>query len=76
MIGTEYYIDPQSESNIELGTLEHPFHALDDPFRELFNFAVELGVELNITVNIKHGSNVTLHSVDMPIFMLNMNFLI
>jgi hypothetical protein len=37
-IGLEYFVDPDfDQSNIELGTREHPFSSIDDAFRELFN---------------------------------------
>ncbi|TNV87896.1 hypothetical protein FGO68_gene393 [Halteria grandinella] len=80
--GFNYYVDPSSSfSNIELGTQNFPFKALDDPFRELFNFGVPaLSKRVNslplITVNIMHGSNTTIHSDNMPLIMVNSDVLI
>ena len=36
-LGFDYYINPASSSNLELGTMSNPFMSLDDAFRELFN---------------------------------------
>ena len=37
-IGPEIYVDADSSlSNLELGTIEHPYRRIDDAFRELFN---------------------------------------
>jgi hypothetical protein len=73
----DYYIDPSSQlSNIELGTQQFPFKALDDPFRELFSLALlspdfRPAWALMINIRIKHGSNVTMHSIDMPLLAIN-----
>eukprot|EP00347_Sterkiella_histriomuscorum_P010201 403377217 len=50
----EYYVDPSSNaSNIELGTLHYPFKALDDPFREIFNYAAQY--DETFKIYLKHG---------------------
>jgi hypothetical protein len=59
-----------------LGTRNFPFKALDDPFRELFRFTVSNSPnDGNINgirkIFIKYGSNVTMHSVDMPLIAMN-----
>ena len=75
ILGYDYYIDPSIElSNIELGTFEHPFKAFDDPFREIFNHAVNL--EGDFLINIRYGSNLTIHSIGMPLLILNTNITI
>ncbi|TNV87766.1 hypothetical protein FGO68_gene11233 [Halteria grandinella] len=78
IIGFDYFVDASSTlSNIELGTKKHPFKALDDPFRELFNHGVpyfaNLGISeaQNFNVYLKHGSNATLHTDDMPLIIAN-----
>jgi len=35
--GNDYYVDADSKSVIELGTLDHPFKYLGLPFVEIFN---------------------------------------
>ena len=56
-IELEYFVDPDTmNSNIELGTREHPFRAIDDPFRELFNrehYFMPDGTEINATIFLK-----------------------
>eukprot|EP00347_Sterkiella_histriomuscorum_P002411 403368259 len=70
-----YFVDPQSNiSNLELGLKQHPFKSLDDPFRELFNNAD--GKFRNVKIFVKHNSNLTIHSVDMPLLALNINLTI
>jgi hypothetical protein len=64
-------VDPSSAfSNVELGTRQYPFKAIDDPFRELMNIAAQLdGVKVRIY--LKHGSNLTMHSIDLPLVTAN-----
>lgn len=33
-----YYVDSNSQSYLEMGTLEHPFKAIDAPSKEILNF--------------------------------------
>lgn len=64
MIAPEYYVDPSSNSsNIELGTIEHPFKALDDPFREIFAMENTYKMQQKFIIYVKYGSNLTLHSI-------------
>ena len=64
---------------MELGTKDYPFKALDDAFRELFAYAIN---SASYTINgtykilIKYGSNLTIHSVDMPLIALNSQIII
>lgn len=64
-------MDPSSAySNVELGTRQYPFKAMDDPFREMMSLAAQLeGVKVRIF--LKHGSNLTMHSIDMPLVTAN-----
>ena len=65
-----YYVDPSSNnSNIELGTISFPFKAMDDPFREIFKYAVAL--DTNFTIRLMHGSNLTIFTLAMPLVALN-----
>ena len=67
-----YYVDPSStDSHVELGTRSYPFKAIDDAFRELYSLAV-LG-ELSASIYLKAGSNLTIHSIQMPLVSLNSN---
>ena len=78
--GYKYYVDPGSKSNVELGTFSHPFKALDDPIRELFNFGIPiLGLMQTpplISILVKHGSNTTIHSDTMPLIIASSDVLI
>eukprot|EP00347_Sterkiella_histriomuscorum_P013996 403362565 len=66
----DFYVDPSSmSSNIELGTKQYPYKALDDPFREIFNYAAQFDTTFKIYV--KHGSNLTMHTNQMPLIILN-----
>jgi len=47
-----YYVDPDSSSEWELGTQEHPFKALSAPFVELANYVFE---RHSITIFLKRG---------------------
>ncbi|CDW72908.1 UNKNOWN [Stylonychia lemnae] len=68
--GKSYYVDPSSSlSNIELGTIEYPFKQLDDPFREIFNQLSWLGEEF--IIYLRQGSNLTIHSEQMPLVLAN-----
>ena len=56
-LGLNYFVDPSSKaSSIELGTQSYPFKAMDDPFREIFNYGViSMGGQISnlITINLK-----------------------
>ncbi len=72
--GKEYFVDPSSSKRFELGTRLYPFKCLDDPFRELFSYVVTNAItKLEGTYNIfiKSATNLTLHSIDMPLILLN-----
>ena len=70
IIGFEVFVDPSSNfSNIELGTRSYPFKAIDDPFREVFNYASDRDVKM--IVNLKHGTNLTILTPVMPLLSLN-----
>ena len=59
-LGNEYYVDPSSKLDIELGTYANPYRMLDDPFREAFNyFADQIPT---FTFYVKTKTNITLHS--------------
>ena len=71
----------QSSTNsfVELGTKEYPFKALDDAFRELFDYAINSvthTVDGTYKILIKYGSNLTIHSMDMPLIILNSRIII
>ena len=66
-------MDPSSSnSNIELGTKAFPFKALDDPFRELSTLKTlgETGVSDKISLFLKFGSNLTIHTYEMPLLAI------
>ena len=83
-LGFDYYINPASSSNLELGTKSNPFMSLDDAFRELFNEAApyfwlknrNAPPTFNIWVADQSIVNVTIHSVDMPLVSLFCNIII
>ena len=71
----------QSSKNsfIELGTKDYPFKALDDPFRELFAYAINSpthSIDGTFKILVKYGSNLTMHSVDMPLIAINSQIII
>jgi len=67
-----YFVDPSStSSHVELGTRLYPFKAIDDAFRELYSLAV-VG-QLSATIFLKAGSNLTIHSIQMPLVSINSN---
>ena len=69
-IEKEYYVDPSLKiSNIELGTKQYPFKAIDDPFREIFNYLAQYNE--NFTIFLKWGSNLTIHTNSMPLFAIH-----
>jgi hypothetical protein len=73
---TDFFIDSYESNNklqpsLELGTLLFPFRGLDDAFRTIFNYN---NYSMKFVINIKHGANLTVHSEDMPLIILNSNF--
>jgi hypothetical protein len=71
----------QSSTNsfVELGTINCPFKALDDAFRELFSYAINSpshSIDGTYKILIKYGSNLTMHSVDMPLIAINSKIII
>jgi hypothetical protein len=71
----------QSSTNsfVELGTKDYPFKALDDAFRELFAHTVNSArksIDGTFKILIKYGSNLTMHSVDMPLIAINSQIII
>ncbi len=44
---------------------------MDDAFRTIFNFNKNDGSKF--IINLKHGTNITIHSEDMPLILLNSN---
>ena len=64
-----YYIDPNSTSHMELGTLEYPFKNMDSPAKEIFNFMYER--ETNFTVYHKRGTSMKHYYGIMPITVVN-----
>jgi hypothetical protein len=69
----------QSSTNslVELGTQNYPFKALDDAFRELFSYAINSPTHsIDGTYKILIKSNLTMHSVDMPLIAINSKIII
>jgi hypothetical protein len=69
-VDSYHYQNSTLEPNLELGTKEFPFRSLDDAFRTIFN---NNNQSFNYTINVKHGSNLSIHSEDMPLIVLNSN---
>jgi hypothetical protein len=68
-----------TNSFVELGTKDYPFKALDDAFRELFAYAINSAsksIDGTRKILIKYGSNLTMHSVDMPLIAINSQIII
>lgn len=80
LLGNNYYVDQSSKKSfVELGTKDYPFKALDDAFRELFAHALNsasYSIDGTYKILIKHGSNLTMHSVDMPLIAINSQIII
>lgn len=75
VLESEFFVDSYDDhilqQGLELGTKDYPFRSLDDAFRTIFNNNyIET---MNFIINIKHGSNLTIHSEDMPLILLNSN---
>ncbi|CAI2387268.1 unnamed protein product [Moneuplotes crassus] len=62
-----YYVDPQSESTVELGTRQHPYKELDSALVEIVNFYSHS--ERIVTVLVQEGASVY---VDSPTYIVNM----
>lgn len=65
----EYYMNPNSTSHIELGTLEYPFKNMDSPAKEIFNFMYE--TDTVYTVYHMRGTSFKNYYGIMPIIVLN-----
>ena len=65
----EYFVDPTSVSQIELGTFEYPFKNMDPPAKEIFNFMFDKDTQF--TVYHKRGITLKLYYGVMPIVMVN-----
>jgi hypothetical protein len=50
----EYYVNPESEEVIELGTFDYPFRSASLPFVEIFNYFSHSGK--NVTINLAEGA--------------------
>lgn len=59
--GPSIFVNPDSKSNIELGTYDNPFMSMDDAFKELFNRQSAYSASGNqfykVTIFLKAGSN-------------------
>ena len=66
----QYWINPNSSSQFELGTYEYPFKNMDSPAKEIFNFMYDL--ETNFTVYHARGTTYKLYYGIMPIIILNL----
>ena len=62
----DYYVNPVSESVLELGTSKHPYKSLHVLFRDLFNF-VE-GVEIPVVVHLLQSETLELTHNDLFIY--------
>ena len=65
----EYYVNPNSTSHIELGTVEYPFKNMDPPVKEIFNFMYDL--DTDYTVFHMRGTSLKMYYGLMPIIILN-----
>lgn len=66
-----YYVNPNSTSYLELGTLEFPFKNMDTPSKEIFNFMYEL--QTVYTTYYMRGTSMKHYYGIMPIILLNIN---
>ena len=57
--------------NIELGTKEFPFKALDDAFREIFNYAGPF--DPDVIINIRADTINYMYAFEMPLYLVNTN---
>jgi len=65
----EYYVDPNSTSQFELGTQFYPFKNMDSPAKEIFNFMYEK--DTIFTVYHKRGTSMKHYYGIMPIIIVN-----
>lgn len=71
----EYWINPNSTSHIELGTIEYPFKNMDSPAKEIFNFMYEK--DTIFTVYHMRGTSMKHYYGIMPIIIVNVkNYLL
>ena len=62
----DYYVNPISESVLELGTSQHPYKSLHVLFRDLFNF-VE-GIEIPVVVHLLQSETLELTHNDLFLY--------
>ena len=65
----DYFVNPLSESVLELGTRDHPYKTFDIVFRDLFNFLS--GKELNVTINLLQST--THHFLHHDVYLYGMS---
>jgi len=68
--GSQIYIDPDSPSEWELGTLDHPFKTLYPAFVELNNYFFD---RRNATVFLKRGPIHYLNILTQQLYISNLN---
>ena len=66
----EYWVNSNSTSYLELGTILHPFKNPDSPVKEIFNFMYDVGT--NYTVYHKRGTTMKIYYGLMPLILLNL----
>ena len=70
---SDYYVNPESESVLELGTLLHPYKNINILFRDLFEFGSQ--TNLNITVHLLLSTEHYLSHSDLFLYnMTNITF--
>ena len=65
----DFFVNPFSESVLELGTRDHPYKTFDIVFRDLFNFLS--GQERNVTVNLLQST--THHFLHHDVYLYGMH---
>ncbi len=64
-----YYVNPNSTSHLELGTIDYPFKNMDSPAKEIFNFMYEK--DTVFTVYHHRGTSMKHYYGIMPIIIVN-----
>jgi hypothetical protein len=64
-----YYVNPNSSSQLELGTKDYPFKNMDSPAKEIFNFMYEK--DTVFTVYHYRGTSMKHYYGIMPIIIVN-----
>jgi hypothetical protein len=65
----DYYVNPNSTSYLELGTIEYPFKNMDSPAKEIFNFMYER--DTMFTVYHMRGTSMKHYYGIMPLIIVN-----